>query len=163
MGISLSGRPLPHPSCPHQARPPTTDTARQVVARRPPRGVQSEPLFPDRLLYARAVPMTPGGPVTRLLQGLLAGDTAAIQPLREGYFRRLVGLASARLRGTARQVADEEDVALSAFDSFCRRAERGCFPQLADRDGLWRLLVVVTARKAARLAHHHSRQKRGGG
>ena len=54
-------------------------------------------------------------------------------------------------------------MALSAFDSFCRNAERGRFPQLADRDSLWRLLVVITARKAAHLVRDETRQKRGGG
>ena len=35
------------------------------------------------------------------------------------------------------RLADEEDVALSAFDSFCRGAEQGRFPRLDDRDDLW--------------------------
>jgi DNA-directed RNA polymerase specialized sigma24 family protein len=59
-------------------------------------------------------------------------------------------------------MADEEDVALSAFDSFCRQAEGGRFPQLQDRESLWRLLVVVTARKAFHLLRDEGRQKRGG-
>jgi DNA-directed RNA polymerase specialized sigma24 family protein len=67
------------------------------------------------------------------------------------------------LRGSARRVADEEDVALSAFDSFCRNAEVGRFPELADRDSLWRLLVVLTARKAAHQVRDQNRHKRGGG
>ena len=53
-------------------------------------------------------------------------------------------------------------MALSAFDSFCRGAERGRFDQLADRDGLWRLLAVITTRKAAHLLRDEGRQKRGG-
>jgi len=53
-------------------------------------------------------------------------------------------------------------VALSAFDSFCRRAEAGSFPRLADRDSLWRLLVTITARKAGQLLRDEGRQKRGG-
>jgi DNA-directed RNA polymerase specialized sigma24 family protein len=61
-----------------------------------------------------------------------------------------------------RRAADEEDVALSAFTSFCRNAERGRFPQLLDRDSLWRLLVVITGRKAAHLVRDERRQKRGG-
>jgi DNA-directed RNA polymerase specialized sigma24 family protein len=108
------------------------------------------------------VPTPSGGSVTHWLQGLQAGDPAAVQPLWERYFRRLVGLARANLQSTRRQAADEEDVALSAFDSFCRHAERGHFPQLADRDSLWRLLVVLTARKAAHLARDQGRHKRGG-
>jgi DNA-directed RNA polymerase specialized sigma24 family protein len=103
------------------------------------------------------------GSVTRWLGQLQAGDPAAAQQLWERYFRRLVGLARKRLRGAARRATDEEDVALSAFDSFCRGAERGRFPDLADREGLWRLLVVMTARKATHLRRDQGRQKRGGG
>ena len=54
-------------------------------------------------------------------------------------------------------------MALSAFDSFCRGAEQGRFPDLNDRDNLWRLLVVFTTRKAARLVSEECAQKRGGG
>ena len=107
--------------------------------------------------------MSSGGSVTYWIGQLRAGDHAAAQQLWERYFARLVGLARARLRGAPRRAADEEDVALSAFDSFCRAAEQSRFPALLDRDGLWRLLVVLTARKALRLASHERRQKRGGG
>src|SRR5262249_35194380 len=74
----------------------------------------------------------------------------------------MVGLARARLRGRPRG-ADEEDVALSAFDSFCKGAERGRFPRLDDRDDLWRLLLALTERKAVDLLRRENRQKRGGG
>jgi DNA-directed RNA polymerase specialized sigma24 family protein len=103
------------------------------------------------------------GSVSRWLSLLQAGDAAAAQPLWERYSRRLVGLARRKLQGTARQVADEEDVVLSAFDSFCRNAQDGRFPQLSDRDDLWRLLVLLTARKASHLRRDQGRQKRGGG
>ena len=106
--------------------------------------------------------MRSSGSITRWLGQLKAGAADAVEPLWERYFRRLVGLARARLQGTPRRAADEEDVALSAFDSFCRGAEDGRFPQLADRDNLWRLLVTLTARKAYQLAQHEGRQKRGG-
>jgi DNA-directed RNA polymerase specialized sigma24 family protein len=107
--------------------------------------------------------MTSDGSVTRWLGPLQAGDPAAAQRLWERYFRRLVALARAKLNGAPRRAADEEDVALSAFDSFCRNAEQGRFPQLADRDSLWRLLVTLTARKAARQVRDEGRRKRGGG
>src|SRR5262249_22777027 len=41
--------------------------------------------------------------------------------------------------------------------------EEGRFPNLEDRDNLWKVLVVLTARKALRLVQHERRQKRGGG
>jgi DNA-directed RNA polymerase specialized sigma24 family protein len=106
--------------------------------------------------------MSPDGSVTRWLGQLQGGDPAAAQQLWQHYFRRLVALARQRLRAAPRRAADEEDVALSAFDSFCRNAEQGRFPQLADRDSLWRLLVTITARKAAHLVRDERRQKRGG-
>ena len=102
------------------------------------------------------------GSVTHWLGRLQTGDLAAVQPLWERYFHRLIGLARHRLLAAPRRVADEEDVALSAFDSFCRNAEQGRFPDLLDRDSLWRLLVVVTARKAAHLARDQGRKKRRG-
>ena len=107
--------------------------------------------------------MSREGSVTCWIQLLSTGDPAAAQRLWERYFRRLVGLARAKLNGAPRRAADEEDVALSAFHSFCRGAEQGRFPQLADRDSLWRLLVTVTARKASHQARDEGRQKRGGG
>jgi DNA-directed RNA polymerase specialized sigma24 family protein len=107
--------------------------------------------------------MSAQGSVTHWIHLLKAGDHAAAQPLWERYFPRLVGLARARLRGAPRRAADEEDVALSAFDSFCRYAEQGRFPQLHDRDDLWQVLVLLAARKAVSLARHETRLKRGGG
>jgi DNA-directed RNA polymerase specialized sigma24 family protein len=90
------------------------------------------------------------------------GDQAAAQPLWERYFGRLVELAHKTLKGRRLPVADEEDMALSAFDSFCRGAARGHFPQLGDRDDLWRLLVVITARKVYHAQRDEHRLKRGG-
>ena len=107
--------------------------------------------------------MASEGSVSHWIEQLKAGDHAAAQPLWESYFRRLVGLARKKLRDAPRRMADEEDVALSAFNSFCRGAERGQFPQLHDRDNLWRLLVTITARKAFDLVRDEHRQKRGGG
>jgi RNA polymerase sigma factor (sigma-70 family) len=106
---------------------------------------------------------TEGGSVSGWISRLQAGDTSAAQRLWERYFRRLVGLARARLRGAGARGADEEDVALSAFASFCRGVEHGRFPQLSDRDDLWRLLVVLTARKVWHCCRDAQRQKRGGG
>jgi ECF sigma factor len=74
--------------------------------------------------------MPSDGSVTRLIVMLKRGDGAAAQHLWEAYFGRLVGLARVRLRGISGRMADEEDVALSAFDSFYRRAEQGQFPQV---------------------------------
>ncbi len=107
--------------------------------------------------------MTSDNSITHWLHELRAGNRAAAHQLWKDYFPRLVQLARQRLRGARRRVADEEDVALSAFDSFCRGAEQGRFARLEDRHDLWQLLVVLTARKAVDLLAHERRRKRGGG
>ena len=106
--------------------------------------------------------MALSGSVSHWIHELQAGNREAAQKLWEVYFQRLVELARAKLRKRPRGVADEEDVALSAFDSFCRGAEQGRFPQLVDRDDLWQLLVMLTCRKAADLVEKECRRKRGG-
>jgi DNA-directed RNA polymerase specialized sigma24 family protein len=101
--------------------------------------------------------------VTLWIGMLKEGDPESAAKLWQRYFEALVKLARKRLRGAARTVADEEDAALSAFDSFVRGAARGRYPRLDDRDDLWRLLVVITDRKALDQAQHERRKKRGGG
>jgi DNA-directed RNA polymerase specialized sigma24 family protein len=101
--------------------------------------------------------------VTIWIDGIKAGDGSDIERLWDRYFERLVRLAAARLPANSRRSFDEEDVALSAFQSFCDRAGRGQFPQLSDRDDLWRLLATITVRKAIDTIRQQSRQKRGGG
>lgn len=92
-------------------------------------------------------------------------DDAARQ-LWGRYCDRLVRLAKDRLRrgsGPPPGVVDEEDVALSAFHTLCKMAAAGRFPKLDDRDDLWKLLVTLTARKAANERKSARRKKRGGG
>jgi RNA polymerase sigma factor (sigma-70 family) len=100
--------------------------------------------------------------VTQWIEQLKAGHHAAAERLWQRYFRQLVAVARSHLRGTPGRATDEEDVALSAFDSFCRGAEGGRFPKLLDRDSLWRLLATLTLRKAHNVRRDEQRQKRGG-
>jgi RNA polymerase sigma factor (sigma-70 family) len=107
--------------------------------------------------------MSSEGSVTRWVAALKGGDAAAAQPLWERYHRRLVELARQKLRASRRRAADEEDVVQSAFHSFFQGMARGRFPQLNDRDNLWRLLVVITARKALNQLAYERSKRRGGG
>jgi DNA-directed RNA polymerase specialized sigma24 family protein len=104
---------------------------------------------------------TPGS-ITQWIDQLKAGEDTAAQEIWQRYWTRLVSLARGKLRPSRRREADEEDVALSAFDSFCRGAGAGRFPLLRDRNNLWSLLIVITARKAADQIDREFRQKRGG-
>jgi DNA-directed RNA polymerase specialized sigma24 family protein len=103
--------------------------------------------------------------VTDWIKALRDGEQfdEAAQRLWERYFARLVLLARTRLRSAPRGPADEEDVALSAFDSLCRGVADGRFQNLEGRDELWRLLVTMTVRKATNQYRRERHQKRGGG
>jgi DNA-directed RNA polymerase specialized sigma24 family protein len=107
--------------------------------------------------------MSSSGSITYWVERLKDGDHLAAQKLWECYFQQLVRLARHKLHDVPRRAADEEDVALSAFHSFCQGAEQGRFPKLEDRQDLWQLLVVIAARKAVDLKQYEHRQKRGGG
>jgi DNA-directed RNA polymerase specialized sigma24 family protein len=102
--------------------------------------------------------------VTQWVTALKAGDRSeAARLVWQRYFERLARLAQGRLRTAAHGPADGEDVALSAFDSFFQGIAAGRFPDLGNRDDLWRLLVTITARKAHNQRRNERRQKRGGG
>lgn len=101
--------------------------------------------------------------VTLWLKAYQDGDSIAAQKLWEAYYHRLVGLARVRLQGRPKRATDEEDVALSAFNSFFQGLGKGKFPKLEDRDDLWRILVTLTVRKAQHQVRDEGRLKRGGG
>lgn len=100
------------------------------------------------------------GSVSSWMARLRDGDPDAAQALWERYFLPLVASVKRHLWDVPRAAADEEDVALSAFDSFFRRASQGQFPRLADRHDLWSVLLMVASRKARDLVNHEQRQGR---
>ena len=89
------------------------------------------------------------------------GNSVAANRIWKLYFDRLVRAVRQRLYGQNRAVSDEEDIVLSVFDSFYAAAEKGRFPDLADRDDLWRLLITMAARKVIDKRRHDQRQRRG--
>ena len=97
------------------------------------------------------------------LHKFTAGDEAATQALWQRYHERLMQIARQRLGERNRRSADEEDVALSAFKSFCLGAAAGEFPDLEDRQSVWKLLVTLTLRKANAELRRQFAAKRGGG
>jgi RNA polymerase sigma factor (sigma-70 family) len=107
--------------------------------------------------------MATGKSVTQWIGGLRAAQESAATELWKHFYVRLIGLARKKLRASSKRVVDEEDVVLSAFETFFRRAKEGQFPRLADRDDLWQVLVAITERKAINQLRSEGRLKRGGG
>lgn len=104
------------------------------------------------------------GSITVWLHLLKDGNrTEAVARLWASYFERLVVLARRSLRSRPRPAGDEEDLALSAFDTFVRAAQTGRFPRLDDRNDLWQVLFMLTVRKTADVIEKDATQKAGAG
>lgn len=102
------------------------------------------------------------GSVTRWVYALRSGDAEAAQPLWDRYFPRLVQLARARFGARRRPEGDEEDAALSAFESFLAGVDKGRFNDLSGRDDIWRLLATITVRKVCDELERQGAKRRGG-
>lgn len=108
-------------------------------------------------------PVSPGS-VSRLLGGLRQGDEEAVRQLWCRYFQPLVFLARGRLSAQGCGGRDAEDVALEAFWSLCTQVARPTanerFPNLHNRNQLWKVLACFTARRACDLARKEGRRRR---
>jgi DNA-directed RNA polymerase specialized sigma24 family protein len=107
--------------------------------------------------------MTNAPSVTTWLQRLRAGDPQGAEQLFRRYFEELVRLARSHLQASLRPARDEEDLALSALNSFFRAIQDQRYPALNDRHDLWNLLLAITLNKVRRHARHERAQRRGGG
>jgi len=114
-------------------------------------------------MQMRSATMESANSTRSWIEALELGDEEAAQRLFEEYFQRLAGLARAKLGAIPRRIAEPSDIVQSALNSFFQGVRRDAFPRLNDRDDLWRLLVVITSRKAAHAMRDENRLKRGGG
>lgn len=103
------------------------------------------------------------GDVSIWLEELASGKDDAAMNLYDRYFHQIANLARRRMSPAYRRVSDEEDVAQSVMHSLFNGITNGRYPELSDRESLWRLLVVMTARKAVNAVEKQRAQKRGGG
>lgn len=94
---------------------------------------------------------------------LASGDERAPEAIWQQYFEKIQRYARKRLKEMPRRDADEQDIALSAFNSFFQAAKQDKFPKLSDRDDLWKILVTITARKVTARQRRYFAEKRGGG
>jgi RNA polymerase sigma-70 factor (ECF subfamily) len=85
----------------------------------------------------------------QLMTRLRAGDQPAAAEVFHRFAERLIALARTRLDRRLRQKIDPEDILQSVYQSFFRRHLQGEF-ELANWDGLWSLLTVLTVRKCSR-------------
>lgn len=103
------------------------------------------------------------GSVTGLLSALGECDALVLAEIWRRFFPRMAGLARRTLAGLPNCGVEAEEVAQSAFISFWRALDRNQSYVWNGRDDLWRMLAVITSRKAHRLVRHETAQKRAGG
>ena len=101
------------------------------------------------------------GSVTKWIAELKSGDEVAAQRILERYFGQIVEFAKRRIDGALR-VADEEDVAIEAFESLFKAFDLGRLETLQNRDELWSLLLKTAHRKVCDYWRRDAAQKRGG-
>ena len=104
-----------------------------------------------------------GEEITQWVLQLGNGDQEAAAKIWNEYFGKLTRLARRKLEGMPLRDIDEEDVALSAMNSFYQGIADNKFDGFSNRGDLWKLLVTITARKATGRLRKHYAQKRGGG
>lgn len=80
------------------------------------------------------------------LPALQKGDEQAAEQLWHDYFLKTVRLAKRKMTGLRLRASDEEDVALSAMNSFYNMAQQRDEP-ISDSSELWKLLSTIVRRK----------------
>ncbi len=96
--------------------------------------------------------------VSTWIYRLQAGDQDAARPLWQHYHARLIELARQQLAVPLRSAA--EDVAAMAFAGLCHAFQAGRYPDVTQRDDLWRLLLTITLNQARRVGRDSTRQRR---
>ena len=101
--------------------------------------------------------------VTVWIQQMKAGQDGAAQQIWDRFFDKLVRVADRKMGSAERRVADQEDVAVSVFESLCIGARQGRFDGLHDRNDLWKLMVAIAGMKSVDQIRRQTSQKRGSG
>lgn len=96
--------------------------------------------------------------VTGWFHALKSGDEVAAHNLWHRYFQRLTEYAVRSL--DQKVLYDEDDLAVSVFDSLFAAVKEGRYNELANRDELWLLLVTIARNKTIDQHRYETRQKR---
>lgn len=102
--------------------------------------------------------------LTRFIEALQSrNDSVAQQEIFRRTWPTLIALVARKLNRKYCGAADEEDVALSAMNSFFEAARDNEFSRLENRDDFWALLLTIAYRKSIKHHRHEKAEKRGGG
>lgn len=97
-------------------------------------------------------------PVSVWIEGLRSGDEQATRSVYNYFIDHLRKTVRRRISESTRPLYDEDDVAQSAFRSLYRGLAAGRYPDVQNRLSLWRLLLMIAARKVM-YRHRHDAQE----
>lgn len=97
--------------------------------------------------------------ISRLISELDSESVAASE-LWEHFIHRMIATASRKLKSLPRRMADEEDIALDAFNAFLNGHKEGRFTKLENREDLWQVLAMLVERRAIREFRFQLAEKR---
>ncbi|MFM8251460.1 MAG: ECF-type sigma factor [Planctomycetota bacterium] len=100
------------------------------------------------------------GSITQWLLELQRGVPQAADEIWKRVYGKLVRTASRYLQKSPDHAVDGEDVAQSAFRKVCVAVMDGRYPDLENREDLWRLLFVATLNRVRRHYRDLKTQKR---
>ena len=103
------------------------------------------------------------GSVSQEILGLKQNDPESIKRLWDFYAQQLRRLARRKIGDRPRGAADSEDIASTVFTSLCQAVKAGRFPDLHNREELWRILITLTRHASVDLIRAETSEKRGGG
>lgn len=97
------------------------------------------------------------------LEAFKNGERESVSKIWEQFQARAHLLARQKLGQGHNRVADEEDVAQSAFISLVRLSGQGKLESIENEEDLWNLLATITMRKVYARVKYNRTAKRGGG
>lgn len=107
-------------------------------------------------------PTSDPGSISKVIAQNSQLDENAAQLLWDRFFENLCRFASTKIYNRHRRLLDPEDIAGSAMFALIDGIKNRRFHSVTNRDELWQMLVMITARKAISSARHLDRDKRGG-
>jgi DNA-directed RNA polymerase specialized sigma24 family protein len=105
-------------------------------------------------------PQVNEAPISKWINQVKQGNRAALENIWSAYSPRLLSIARRQLSRYVATSADEDDLVMSAVWNFYLQARDGRYPDLNDRQALWKLLVAITLNKARALSRKELRRQR---
>lgn len=101
------------------------------------------------------------GSITAWIEQVKNGEPSGAREIWNRFSRKLIQVADTKLRLSRSRAVDGEDIAIIAFSNFLQNADG--FQRLVNRDDLWKILFMLTNRRAVDQLRRDFAKRNGGG